>query len=78
MKRLYRSRTNRVLAGICGGLGEYLRIDPTIMRVIFLILLFATGIFPFSLFYMVAIFVIPTRPDSGMIYEDARDPRPKA
>ena len=36
--KLYRSETNKVLAGVCGGLGEYLGIDPVILRVIFAIL----------------------------------------
>jgi phage shock protein C len=42
--RLYRSRTDRFLGGVCGGLGKYLAIDPTIVRLIFLILLFTHGI----------------------------------
>lgn len=36
-KRLYRSTTNKQVAGVCGGLGEYFNIDPTLIRVIFLI-----------------------------------------
>lgn len=35
VKRLYRSRTNKVIAGVCGGLGEYFSIDPTIVRIAF-------------------------------------------
>jgi phage shock protein C len=37
-KRLFRSETNRVLAGVAGGLGEYFQIDPTIIRLIFVLL----------------------------------------
>ena len=33
-KRLYRSRTNKILAGVCGGLGEYFNIDPVIIRIL--------------------------------------------
>jgi phage shock protein C len=58
-KRLYRSRTNRTVAGILGGLGEYLNIDPTVLRVIFIILLIATAFFPCILGYFIAYFVIP-------------------
>jgi len=36
--KLYRSKSNRKLAGVCGGLGEYLGADPTIMRVLFIVL----------------------------------------
>jgi len=42
--RLYRSRTDRFLGGVCGGLGRYLNIDPTIIRLIFLLLLFGNGV----------------------------------
>jgi phage shock protein C len=42
--RLYRSRTDKFLGGVCGGLGKYIGIDPTIVRIVFLILLFETGI----------------------------------
>lgn len=37
MKKLYRSRNNRWIAGVCGGLGEYLNIDPTIVRILWVI-----------------------------------------
>ena len=41
--RLYRSRTDRFLGGVCGGIGRYLGIDPTIIRLVFLVLLFTQG-----------------------------------
>jgi len=37
-KKLYRSETNRVLAGVAGGLGEYFQIDPTLIRLLFVLL----------------------------------------
>jgi len=42
-KRLYRSQTNKVIAGVCGGLGEYFGVDPTILRIIFVVLIFFKG-----------------------------------
>jgi phage shock protein C len=36
-KRLYRSRNNRMIAGVCGGLGEYSNMDPTIVRLLFVV-----------------------------------------
>lgn len=59
MKRLYRSRKNRVLAGICGGLAEYFDVDPVIVRLITVVLVFF-GL-PL-LFYLIAIFIIPNAP----------------
>jgi phage shock protein C len=43
MKRLYRSRKNRVIAGVCGGLAEYLDVDPVLIRLIAILLLFVGG-----------------------------------
>jgi len=43
-KRLYRSRTDRVLWGVCGGLAKYFDIDPTIVRVVAVLLIFADGL----------------------------------
>lgn len=42
--RLYRSRTNRMIGGVCGGLGEYFGIDPTIVRIVFVLLALADGL----------------------------------
>jgi phage shock protein PspC (stress-responsive transcriptional regulator) len=43
-KRLYRSPESRVIAGVCGGLGAYFRIDPVFIRILFVLLLFVNGI----------------------------------
>ena len=42
MKRLYRSRTSRYLAGVCGGIGEYFNIDPNIVRIVAVLLGFCS------------------------------------
>ena len=42
-KQLTRSTANRMLAGVCAGLGEYLNIDPTVVRLLFVLALFLTG-----------------------------------
>jgi len=42
-KKLFRSRTNRKIAGVCGGLGDYFNIDPTLVRILFLIFLLCGG-----------------------------------
>ena len=43
-KTLYRSKTDRKIAGICGGLGKYLNIDPTLVRVVFILMLLPGGL----------------------------------
>lgn len=62
MKRLYRSRRDRKIAGICGGLGEYLELDPTLIRLILVFLAFITGIFPAVLAYLISWIIIPLKP----------------
>lgn len=59
MKKLIRSTTNRKFAGVLGGLGKYLEIDATVLRVLFIILLFPTGFFPLILIYFLMMFIIP-------------------
>lgn len=56
-KRLYRSRTNKMLCGVCGGLAEYFNIDPTIVRL--LVVLLACGAGSGLLAYIIAAIIIP-------------------
>ena len=56
-KRLYKSSTNRVLCGVCGGIGEYFNIDPTIIRLIFVLFVFGVG--SGLLAYIVAAIIMP-------------------
>ena len=60
-KRLYRSRQDRMIAGVCGGLGEYLNVDPTIIRLLFVVLGFAS-VGTWLLIYFVMAIIIPERP----------------
>jgi phage shock protein C len=59
MKKLYRSETNKRIAGVCGGIGEMLDVDPTIIRVATVVLALVTGIFPFAVGYIIAWLVFP-------------------
>jgi phage shock protein C len=56
-KRLYRSRTDRVIWGVCGGLAKYFDIDPVIVRVVALLLIFADGLG--ILAYIIMAIVVP-------------------
>ena len=60
VRRLYRSRTDRKIAGICGGLANYFTIDPVIVRLAWVLLFFlgGSGIF----LYIVAWIIIPLEP----------------
>jgi phage shock protein PspC (stress-responsive transcriptional regulator) len=60
-KKLYRSRTNRMVSGVCGGLGEFANVDPTIIRLLFAAgTIFSGGIL--LLVYLAMIFVVPEAP----------------
>ena len=61
-KKIYRSRNDKVIAGICGGLGKYLDIDPVIIRVLFIILLLTIG--SGILIYLLAWILIPLEPEN--------------
>lgn len=58
MKKLYRSTTNRKIAGVCGGLGEYFGIDPTIVRIVFVLLALPGGL-PGVIPYLILWLVVP-------------------
>ncbi len=65
MKRLYRSYTNKKIAGICGGLGEYLGVDPTVIRLVAVFAGLATGVIPFLVGYVLAWVIVPEAPPSN-------------
>lgn len=60
MRRLYRSRHERMIAGVCGGIAEYLRIDVSLIRLLWVLLTFSAG--AGILAYIVAIFMVPEVP----------------
>lgn len=70
-KKLYRSNRNNVLAGVCGGLGEYLGVDATIIRLAWVALVFLEG--AGLLLYIIAAIVIPKKPSD---YADDAGNRP--
>lgn len=59
-KRLYKSSTNRVLCGVCGGIGEYFNVDPTVIRLLCIILICGVG--SGILAYIVAAIIMPEPP----------------
>jgi phage shock protein C len=61
VKKLYRSRKNRVIAGVMGGLGEYLDIDPTILRLLYIFVVILTAVFPGLIAYILAALIVPVK-----------------
>jgi len=62
MKKLYRSKDNKIFAGIIGGLGEYFDIDPVLLRVLWLLIVIFTGVVPGVMAYIIAMFIVPSGP----------------
>jgi phage shock protein PspC (stress-responsive transcriptional regulator) len=58
-RRLTRSRSDRMLAGICGGIADYLIVDPTVVRLVFALATFFTVVFPGILIYLVMWIIVP-------------------
>ena len=61
-KRLYRSTSNRMLAGVCGGIAEYFGADPTLIRLAYVLLSVFTVAFPGIIVYIIAAIIIPSDP----------------
>lgn len=61
-KRLYRSENDRMLAGVCGGVAEYFSIDPTIVRLLFVLLAIVTVAIPVPLVYFLMWIIVPRNP----------------
>ncbi len=62
MKKLYRSNTNRLIAGVFGGLGEYYNIDPTVLRLAYVLVAIITAVFPAVIGYIIAAVIVPPAP----------------
>ena len=65
-RKLYRSTSNRQLAGVCGGLAEYFSLDPTLIRVLFVILavLGGSGV----ILYIALWIIVPSNPERTLAW----------
>ncbi len=69
-KRLYRSQEDRMIAGVCGGLGEYFEVDPTLIRILWILFSIAGG--AGILAYIAAYIIIPERRAIPEIYSSGK------
>jgi phage shock protein C len=74
-KRLYRSRSNRVIAGVAAGIADYFGVDPIIVRLLFIILAFGQG--SGLLAYIIGWIIIPEEPQTEESKKDQPSPEPK-
>ena len=68
-KRLYKS-SDKKISGVCGGIAEYFKIDPSIVRIAYAALTLLTSCFPGIILYIVMAFVLPERPSSASDWND--------
>lgn len=63
-KRLYKSKANKSIGGVIGGVGDYFDIDPVLLRVVWILIVIFTGVFPGLIAYILAMIIVPERPES--------------
>jgi phage shock protein C len=76
-RKLYRSRTERMLAGVCGGIAEYSNMDPTLVRVLFVVLAFITGggaLLAYPILWM----IVPEAPQQATTWTPSAPSTPSA
>lgn len=71
IKKLKRSKTDRIVAGVFGGMGEYFQMDPIIFRLAGVLLFFLSGLIPFIVAYIIAIVIIPEEEIESGIKDDS-------
>lgn len=64
-KKLYRSMTEKMIAGVCGGLADYLDMDANLMRLLFVAIALLTALLPMVIFYIIAWIIVPFEEKSG-------------
>lgn len=61
-KKLYKSNTDKVFAGVIGGLGEYFDVDATILRLGYIVFAVITALVPAIIGYIIAVIIVPSKP----------------
>ena len=64
-RRLTRSRQHKMIAGVCGGIAEYFELDPTVVRVAYILISVISVAFPGILAYIILMFVMPPPLEPG-------------
>lgn len=69
-KKLYKSKDNKVISGVLGGLGEYFDVDPVLFRVGYIFLTVFSALFPGIITYILMALIVPEKPEN--IQEEAK------
>ncbi|HRW58172.1 MAG TPA: PspC domain-containing protein [Chlamydiales bacterium] len=63
MKKIYKSQKQKMIAGVCSGIANYVKVDPTFVRLLFIFICLFTGIVPMLIAYLIAAIIIPFAPN---------------
>jgi phage shock protein C len=66
-KKIYRLHSNKMIGGVCAGLADYLDIDATLMRLLFVAVGLLTALFPMFIFYIIAWVIVPVKEEVNEI-----------
>ena len=77
-RKLVRSRSDRRIAGVCAGLGEYLGLDSIVVRLLWVFVTFVSGIVPGILVYVLAWIIVPEEPAAHMVVSSTQPATPMA
>ena len=72
MRRLYRERWDKKIAGVCGGLGQFLKMDPTVVRLLAVFICIITAFLPMIVAYIIAWMLMPLGPPTYIQYDCRR------
>jgi phage shock protein C len=64
-KKLYKDRSTGILSGVCSGIAQYLNIDVTIVRILYIVLSIFSAAFPGIIVYIILIFILPDKSEIG-------------
>jgi phage shock protein C len=76
-KKLSRSMSQKMIGGVCAGLAEYMDLDVSLVRLVFVALVLMTAVFPMVLFYVIAWIVVPFKDDVVDIESKSPDKDPE-
>lgn len=73
MKKLYLSNADKKIAGVCGGLAEYFKVDSTIVRLAVVLVALLTAVVPVAVAYLIAWAIMPKHPTGRVDYEQGAE-----
>ena len=71
-KKIYRLQSNKMIGGVCAGLADYLDIDATLIRLLFVGVGLLTALFPMFIFYIIAWIIVPVKEEVNEVRKEIK------